>query len=164
MVNKLGRATDSSISPGLINKVHGIYISFPWFRFTRMDLALRVLFHQFQIIFDRILLTFSVAIGTIKINKFITAVSRDNIPKPRRSCSWTYKINKLPVSPSERLNNVILERTIEYNTTQPQNSMADRGTGKERPKSTWPTRVLSMFVTSYHMSQLLYQFISGDHS
>ena len=34
-----------------------------------MDLALRVLFHRFQIIFDRIRLTFSVAIETIKINK-----------------------------------------------------------------------------------------------
>ena len=83
-----------------------------------MDLAFRVLFHRFQIIFDRIRLTFSVTIGTIKINiKCITAVSTVNIPKPRRSCSWTYKINKLLVSPSERLNNIILERTIEYNTT-----------------------------------------------
>ena len=40
----------------------------------------------------------------------------DNIPKPRPSCSWTYKINKLLVSPNERLNNVILERTVEYHT------------------------------------------------
>ena len=45
-----------------------------------MDLALRVLFHRFQIIFDRIRLTFSVAIGTIKIiMKCITAVSTVNI-------------------------------------------------------------------------------------
>ena len=64
------------------------------------------------------------------------------------------------MSANERLNNIILERTIEYNTTQPQNSTADRGTRKERPKSTWPTHVLSMFVTSYHMSQLRYQFTS----
>ena len=28
------------------------------------------------------------------------------------------------MSPNERLNNIILERTIEYNTTQPQNSTA----------------------------------------
>ena len=49
IVNKL-RATDSSISPGLIN-------------------AFRELFHQFQIVFDRKRLTFSVAIRTIKINK-----------------------------------------------------------------------------------------------
>ena len=47
-----------------------------------------------------------------------------NIPKPMRSCSWTCKVNKLLVSPNERLNNIILERTIEYNTTQPQNSTA----------------------------------------
>ena len=104
-------------------QLYGIYISLPWFRFPHMDLALRVLFHRFQIIFDRIRLTFSVATGTIKIKiKYITAVFTVNIPKPRRSCSWTYKINKLLVSPNERLNNIILERTIEYNTTQPQNS------------------------------------------
>ena len=42
------RATDSCISPGLIDKVHSIYISFPWFRFTHVDLALteRVLFRR----------------------------------------------------------------------------------------------------------------------
>ena len=40
-----------------------------------MDLALRVLSHRFQIIFDRIPLAFSVAIRTIKICKCITAVS-----------------------------------------------------------------------------------------
>ena len=105
-------------------KVHGIYISFPWFRFTHMYLALRVFFHRFQIIFDQMQLTFSVAIGTIKINKCIKAVSTVNIPKPRRSCSWTYKINKILVSPNECLNNIILERTIKYYTTQPQNSKA----------------------------------------
>ena len=52
-------ATDSSISPGLINKVDGIYISVPWFKFILMDRALRVLFHRFQTVFDRIRLTFS---------------------------------------------------------------------------------------------------------
>ena len=62
-----------------------------------------------------------------------------------------YRINKLLVSPNERLNNIILERTIEYNTTQPQNSTAKESnatseiesTWKERPKSTWPTHVLT---------------------
>ena len=52
----------------------------------------------------------------------------------------------LLVSPNERLNNIILERTIEYNTTQPQNSTAKESiesTWKERPKSTWPPHVLS---------------------
>ena len=34
------------------------------------------------------------------------------------------KINKLLVNPYERLNNIILERTIENNTTQPQNLTA----------------------------------------
>ena len=61
-----------------------------------MDLALRVLI---QTIFDQIRLTFSVAIETIEINKLL-------------------------VSPNERSNNIILERTIEYNTTQPQSSTA----------------------------------------
>ena len=67
-----------------MNKVHSIYISVPWFRFTLKDLALRVLFHQFQIMFDRIRLTFSVST----------------------------RINKLLVNLNERLNNIILERTI----------------------------------------------------
>ena len=34
------------------------------------------------------------------------------------------QINKHLVSPNKRLNNIILERTIEYNTNQPQNSTA----------------------------------------
>ena len=126
-----------------------------------MDLALRVLFHRFQIIFDRIRLTFSVAVGTSKINiKCITAVSTVNIPKPRRSCSWTYKINKLLVSPNERLNNITLERTIEYNTTQPQNSTTKESnatseiesTWKERPKSTWPTHCSNVRHKLSHVS------------
>ena len=56
------------------------------------------------------------------------------------------------MSPNERLNNIILERTIEYNTTPPQNSTAKESnatpeiecTWKERPKSTWPTHVLTL--------------------
>ena len=84
-VNKL-RATDSTISPGLTNKVHSIYISVPWFRFTLIDLSFRVLFHRLQIIFDRIRLTFSVAIGTkstnaIKYSPGITAVLGDRARK-----------------------------------------------------------------------------------
>ena len=80
-VNKL-HATDSSIPPGLINKGRSIYISVPWFRFTLMDLSFRVLFHQFQMIFDRIRVTFSDAIWTkatnaIKYSPGITAVSGD---------------------------------------------------------------------------------------
>ena len=54
IVNKLC-ATDLSISPGLSNKVDSIYISILWLRFTLMDRALRVLFHGFQTVFDRII-------------------------------------------------------------------------------------------------------------
>ena len=45
-----------------------------------------------------------------------TTVSTVNIAEPRRSCSWTSKINKLLVSLDERLNNILVESTIEYNT------------------------------------------------
>ena len=70
IVNKLP-ATDSSISPGLINKVDSIYISVPWFRFTLMDLILRVLFHRHQTIVDRILKTdISVVTGSNQIQLF----------------------------------------------------------------------------------------------
>ena len=63
------------------------------------------------------------------------------------------------MSPNERLNNIILERTIEYNTTQPQNSTAKESNATsertseiestliERPKSTLPARA-HMLVTS----------------
>ena len=150
--NKL-RATYSSIPPGLINKVHSIYISVPWFRFTLMDLSFRVLFDRFEIIFDRIRLTFSVATGTKSTNA--NKYSPGNYSCFRRSCSWTYRINKLFVSPNERLNNIVLERTIQYNTTQPQNSTAKESNAPsertseiqitliERPKSTWPAHVLT---------------------
>ena len=57
------RATDSSIPPGLMNKVVGIYISVPWFRLTPMDLAIRVLFQRFQTIFDRIKTELPMATG-----------------------------------------------------------------------------------------------------
>ena len=80
----------------------------------------------------------------------------------RRSCSWTYKINKLLVSPNERLNNIILERTIQYNTTQPQNSTAKesnaiseiQSTLKERPKSTLPAHVLTCLSHVLSLSHL----------
>ena len=60
------------------------------------------------------------------------------------------------------LNNIILERTIEYNTTQPQNSTAKEfnatseieSTLKEGPESTLPAHVLTC---STH-------FTGGDHS
>ena len=60
----------------------------------------------------RIRLTFSVATELNQQMQSNTAVSTVNIPKTRWSCSWTYNINKLLVSPSERLNNIRLQRTI----------------------------------------------------
>ena len=49
-----------------------------------------------------------------------TAVSTDNIPRPRIDDrvreNINKHINKLLVSPNERLNSIILERTIEYDT------------------------------------------------
>ena len=85
------------------------------------------------------------------LNKWITAVSTVDIPNPRRSCSWTYKINELLVSPNERLNNIIFERTLVYNSypaskfhvKRIQFYLWARGTWRERPKSTWPTQVLT---------------------
>ena len=138
-----------SISPGLINKVHSIYISVPWFRFTLMDLSFRVLFHRFQIIFDRIRLTFYVAIGTkstnaIKYNPGITAVSGDRVHE--------HKKNKLLVSPNERLNNIILERTIQMIIPltlkipggERIHAISEiESTLKERPKSTFSAHVLT---------------------
>ena len=50
-----------------------------------MDLAFRVLFQRFQIIFDRIRLTFSVATGTNNNLQPNTAVSMDNIPRQKES-------------------------------------------------------------------------------
>ena len=61
-------AIDSSISPSLINKVDSIYIFVPWFRFTLMDRALRILFHGFQTVFDQLRLTFSAATRTKSTN------------------------------------------------------------------------------------------------
>ena len=66
------------------------------------------------------------------------------------------------MSPNERLNNIILERTIEYDTTQPQNSTAKESnptfeiesTWKERPKSTWPAHMRTCL--SHALSRLGY--------
>ena len=95
-----------------------------------MDLALRVLSHRFQIIFDWIRLTLSVATGTKSTNA-IKYSCFHGFPKPRRSCSWTYETNKFLVSLNEHLNSIILERTIEYNTIQPQNSTAKESWDEE---------------------------------
>ena len=115
-----------NISPGLITKVHSIYTSAP----------------------DRILSQLELLKSTnvIKYSPGITAVFTVNIPKLVNN-----KINKLLVSLNERLSNIILEKTIEYNTTQPENSTAKESnatseiesTWKERPKFTWPTHELT---------------------
>ena len=55
------------------------------------------------------------------------------------------------MSPNERLNDIILERIIEYSTTQPQNFAAKesnatseiKSTWKKTPKSTWPAHMLT---------------------
>ena len=133
-----------------------------------MDLALRVLLHRFQIVFDRIRLT-------NKCNQ--TAASTDNIPRPRRSCSGTYKINKLLVSPNERLSNIVLEGTIEYNTYpasqfhgKESNATSEiESTWKERPKCTWPAYMLTcspnvlshVSVTSFTGRDMPLQKLSG---
>ena len=78
------------------------------------------------------------------------------------------------MSPNERLNNIILERTIEYNTTQPQNSTAKEsnatseieahGKKDQSPHGLLTCSRAHVFVTIHHMSQLRYQFTSRDHS
>ena len=81
---------------------------------------------------------------------FNTAVSTDNIPKPKRSCSRTSN-KQAHREPERTFNNITLERTIEYNTTQPQNSTAKESnatseiesTLKEGLKSTLPAHVLT---------------------
>ena len=56
----------------------------PWFTLDLMDLAFRVLFHRFQIIFDHITTELSVTTGTNQQMQSNTAVSTVNIPKPRQ--------------------------------------------------------------------------------
>ena len=54
------------------------------------------------------------------------------------------------MSPNEHLNSIILERTIQYITTQPQNSMAKESNATSELKSTWkesPKSRVHMFVT-----------------
>ena len=54
------------------------------------------------------------------------------------------------MSPNERLNSIILERTIQYNTTQPQNSTAKESNATSEIESTLQEIACShahMFVT-----------------
>ena len=73
------------------------------------------------------------------------------------------------MSPNERLNNIILERTIKYNTTQPQNSTAKESKAVSeieahlKKDQSPPTHVLTC-SPQVITSQLRYQFTSRDHS
>ena len=91
-----------------------------------------------------------------------TTVSTVNIPKPSRSCSLTYKINMLLVSPNERLNNIILERTIKYNTypaskfhgKRIQRYLWDREHMETNPKVYMACSHAHMFVTCHVFSHV----------
>ena len=119
----------------------------------KLDLSFRVLFHWFQIqqiVFDRILLTFSDA------KQLFPRITSQSLGDRVRE----HKI---------KLNNITLERTIEYNTTQPQNSTAKefnatseiKSTLKKGPKSTLPAHI---FVTclSYRTSLLAVTIVSNN--
>ena len=144
----------------------------------KLDLSFRVLFHWFQvqqIVFDRILLTFSVAIGTKSTNAINwiqpgdTAVSTDNIPKPRRSCSWTW--NKQAHREPERtfnwitsfskglLNIILLSLKIprRKNPTLPLKSRAHW-------KKVQSLHCLLTCSHVRHLSLFPYQFTGCDHS
>ena len=118
--------------------------------------------------------TFSVAIGTIEINKCHQNTARELQLFPQLTFQSlgdrfvNIKISKLLVSPNECLNNIILERTIEYTTTQPQNSTAKESNATSEinahGKKDMAYSRAYMFVASDHMSQLRYQFTSRDHS
>ena len=73
-----------------------------------------------------------------------------------------YKINKLIVSPNEHLNNIILERTIEYNTTQPQNSMVMESNATSKIESTLKEGLKSTLPA--HMLTCSTHFTGHDHS
>ena len=73
------------------------------------------------------------------------------------------------MNPNERLNNIILERTIEYNTAQPQNSTAKESIATSeieahRKKDQSPPTHAFTCSSQVITSQLWYQFTSRDHS
>ena len=81
-------------------------------------------------LFDRILLTFSVAIGTKSTN----AIKR---VQPGDLIQLFPMITSQSLGDRGReLNNITLERTIEYNTTQPQNSTAKESNATSEIEST----------------------------
>ena len=99
-----------------------------------------------------------------------TAVFTDDIPRPRRSCSWTYKINKFFFSPNERLNNIMLEKPIEYINTYPawkfhgkriQRYLRDREQTERKTKVHAACSHAYMFTTCL-ITCLSYQFTGRD--
>ena len=160
IVNKFC-ATDSSISPGLINKVHSIYISVPWLRFILMDLALRVLFHRFQIIFDWIrrshVSPYLSRLELLKINKcnqiqlFPRLISQN---QGDRSCWWTHEINIAPRGPERTFHNIILESTVKYNNSQPQNFTAKESRSTARAHGDKVQSSLHGLLTCSHVRHM----------
>ena len=59
------------------------------------------------------------------------------------------------MSLNERLNNVILERTIEYNTTQPQNPTAKESNATSEIESAWKDQSLHGRLTCSHVRHKL---------
>ena len=117
----------------------------------------------------RIRLTFSVATELNQQIQSNTAVSTVNIPKTRWSCSWTYNINKLLVSPNERLNNIRRQRTIAtypaskfHGQKNPTLPLKSRAHGKKDQRLHGPLTCSHNRHISYHMSQLRYQFTARD--
>ena len=89
----------------------------------------------------------------IQLLHWAAAVSTVNILKPRWSCSWTYEINKLLAGLNKHLNNIIFERTMKYNTSQPQNS-----TAKESRSTAHGQKVQSLhgLLTCSHVRHMSY--------
>ena len=128
-------------------------MSVPWFRFTLMDLALRVLFHRFQTIFKRIRLTFSVA---TELNQQL-------------KCNQIQLLYTSSSSARTNIFHILLERTIEYYTYPASKFHVKRiqcatseieSAWKGRPKFTWPANRLT--CSPRLITRLSYQFTGCD--
>ena len=131
-----------------------------------MDPALRVLFHRFQTIFDRIRLTFSFA---AELNQQIitNAIKYSCFHKPRRLSSWTYKINKEAESRIRQESTPNAKRRSNW-TRKHTRTRGKRETGllvetkhmvtsfrRQRRESlrtrlsTWPMKITSFFLNNF---------------
>ena len=116
----------------------------------------------------RIRLTFSVATELNQQMQSNTAVSTVNIPKTKWSCSWKYNINKLLVSPSERLNNIRLQRTIvtypasKFHGERIQRYLWNREHMERKTKDYMACSHAHIIVAFRITSQLRYQFTARD--